>query len=277
MDETEESDSYSDDSEECLNMLVNTVKSNKSNNLIYAKVKFIVNEESKKVKCFCDTGSTCNVIGRQQLEEIYGNEQKLSKTTVILRAFGGNLIQPMGSVIVKCQTEGITKKVRFQVVKKSQIPLLSASTCQGLNLIQVKSTNAIESMSTSEKILNEFAEIFEGDGKLEGAVHLEIDANIKPVQEHPRRIPITVRNELAELLEDLEKRGIVKKVNKHTDWTSNCLIVRRNGKIRLCMDPFELNKALKRSNFQIPTIEEILPDLTDYVRCKKWLLATVTG
>ena len=34
------------------------------------------------------------------------------------------------------------------------------------------------------------------------------------------------------------------------------------NKLRLCIDPRDLNKAIKRPKYQIPTLEEILPTLT---------------
>ena len=36
-----------------------------------------------------------------------------------------------------------------------------------------------------------------------------------------------------------------------------------NGKLRVCIDPQHLNRALKRSHYQLPVIEDILPKLTD--------------
>ena len=36
-----------------------------------------------------------------------------------------------------------------------------------------------------------------------------------------------------------------------------------NGKLRVCIDPKHLNKALKRSHYPLPVIEDILPELTD--------------
>lgn len=36
-----------------------------------------------------------------------------------------------------------------------------------------------------------------------------------------------------------------------------------NGKLRVCIDPQHLNKALKRSHYPLPVIEDILPELTD--------------
>jgi len=55
---------------------------------------------------------------------------------------------------------------------------------------------------------------------------------------------------------------VVKKVTEPTDWISSEVVVWKGNKLRLCIDPKDLNKALKRSHYPIPTIEEILPELT---------------
>jgi len=41
------------------------------------------------------------------------------------------------------------------------------------------------------------------------------------------------------------------------EWASNLVIIRKSDKtLRLCIDPSELNKSLKRGNYLIPTFEE---------------------
>ena len=43
-----------------------------------------------------------------------------------------------------------------------------------------------------------------------------------------------------------------------TDWVSSIVISRRrNGKLRICLDPKDLNKAIKRCHHKTPTLEEI--------------------
>ena len=36
-----------------------------------------------------------------------------------------------------------------------------------------------------------------------------------------------------------------------------------NGKLRVCIDPQHLHKALKRSHYPLPVMEDILPELTN--------------
>ena len=52
-------------------------------------------------------------------------------------------------------------------------------------------------------------------------------------------------------------------MNAPTDWVSNVVIATKpSGDLRICIDPKELNKALKRERYPIPVIEHVLPELT---------------
>ena len=104
--------------------------------------------------------------------------------------------------------------------------------------------------------------MFEGLGCLPGEYHLEVDPNITPVKHTPRRVAIPLKAELKAHIEELEKMQVLKKVTEPTDWISSEVVVRKGSKLRLCIDPKDLNKALKRSHYPMPTIEEILPELS---------------
>jgi len=41
------------------------------------------------------------------------------------------------------------------------------------------------------------------------------------------------------------------------------VVVRKPGKLRLCIDPKDLNKVIKRPHYPLPTIEDIRPKLTN--------------
>lgn len=63
-------------------------------------------------------------------------------------------------------------------------------------------------------------------------------------------------------LRELGEQGIIQKVVEPTAWVSSVVVNEKcNGKIRLCLDPQPLNKALIRYHYSIPTIEKVLPDL----------------
>ena len=60
----------------------------------------------------------------------------------------------------------------------------------------------------------------------------------------------------------MEADEVVAKVYKPTEWVHNPVIVEKNnGKLRMRLDPRELNKYLKREHFQLPTWKEIASPL----------------
>ena len=57
---------------------------------------------------------------------------------------------------------------------------------------------------------------------------------------------------------------MIKKEEEPTDWVSSLVVTEKpSGKLRVCIDPQHLSKALKRSYYPLPVIEDILPELAD--------------
>ena len=57
--------------------------------------------------------------------------------------------------------------------------------------------------------------------------------------------------------------GVLVPVDEPTDWVSNLVIATKaSGDLRLCLDPKQLNKALKRERYALPVIDDVLPDLS---------------
>ena len=68
-------------------------------------------------------------------------------------------------------------------------------------------------------------------------------------------------------LDDMEKRRVICKVEQPTDWVNSIAIVEKpDGSFRFCLDPRQLNKAIKREHFQLRTIE----DITTRMANAKW-------
>ena len=57
----------------------------------------------------------------------------------------------------------------------------------------------------------------------------------------------------------MENEGIITRVSKPTEWTSSIVLVRKaNNDIRICLDPTDLNKAIKRPRYPLPTVNDVL-------------------
>ena len=85
-----------------------------------------------------------------------------------------------------------------------------------------------------------------------------------PVVHPPRRVPISMKDVIKAELDEMEKDNIITKIKgEPTAWV-NSLVYRRksNGRLRICLDPKDLNKAILREHHVSPTLEELLPKLS---------------
>ena len=63
-------------------------------------------------------------------------------------------------------------------------------------------------------------------------------------------------------LERMEQLDVIERVYKPTDWVNSMVIVTKpNGKLRICIDPRDLNKAIKCGYYPMKTIEEVVTRL----------------
>ncbi|CAB4034914.1 Hypothetical predicted protein, partial [Paramuricea clavata] len=228
-----------------------------------------------------DCGSTCNVISYKEYCKIaQDGNPKLQKTDAKLRLYDGSVMLPLGCCELRCNQPASSYLLKFQVVDSNQKPLLSAATCEQLGLLTVNHQERVNALTVQkdtpvttkvtssplpqECILNKYSDVFNGLGTFPGEYHMDIDTKVKAVQAQPRRVAVALKSELKKEIEEMERRGVIAKVTTSTEWISSMVAVRKpSGKLRICIDPKDLNKALLRPHYPIPTIDEILPRLAN--------------
>ena len=78
-------------------------------------------------------------------------------------------------------------------------------------------------------------------------------------------IPISllaVQQELRQRLQELVNMKVLSPVKEPTQWINSMVIVKKPNKLRICPDLKDLSKAIKRPHYPIPTIDDILPQLS---------------
>ena len=138
------------------------------------------------------------------------------------------------------------------------VPYLQA--CQNLNL--VKKIDSVVTGSqvplTKADIVNDYPNVFKGLGSMDGTYHIELDETVEPVIHPPRKVPYSLLGRLQDRLKELEILDVIQKVDRPTKWVNSLVIVeKRNGSLRLCLDPRDLNRAIRREHYRIPTAEDI--------------------
>ena len=92
---------------------------------------------------------------------------------------------------------------------------------------------------------------------LKGQYHIRLEDNAVPVQYSPRRVPATLAEQIKATL-DLVKQQIIAPVTEPTPWINSMVVVpKKNGTLRICLDPKDLNCYTQREHYQLPTIEVI--------------------
>lgn len=86
--------------------------------------------------------------------------------------------------------------------------------------------------------------------------------NQVPVVHAARRVPISVKNKLKKTLDAMENEKIITPISTPTDWVSSMVVVeKKDGSLRICLDPKDLNASIKRSHYQIPVLDEVTSQL----------------
>ncbi len=107
-----------------------------------------------------------------------------------------------------------------------------------------------------EKYPNQFDKI----GSFKGTAKLILKEGANPFIDPPRKCNIHIKDKLQNELNKLVNQGVLRKVEEHMDWCSNLAFsMKKDGSLRICLDPQKLNASLKRCPHKIPTLEELNP------------------
>ncbi len=123
---------------------------------------------------------------------------------------------------------------------------------------EINARDASNNVRSVDDLKKQYPGCFDTIGNFPGTFHITLEENASPTIHPPRKCPIHVKQDLQNELHKMEELGVITKVTQPTDWVNSLAYSRKsNGKLRVCLDPKDLNKAIKRVHHKIPTIEEI--------------------
>ena len=112
-------------------------------------------------------------------------------------------------------------------------------------------------------ILTDYADVFAGLGLIPGECKLHLDPNAVPVVHPPRRVPIVIPDLFKKEVDRMEKAQVIAKVTTPTKWVNSLVAFEKaSGKLRLCLDPQDLNNAILRPHYPMRMIDDIMQQLT---------------
>ncbi len=246
-------------------------------------------ENSRQLSAACkiDSGAEANIITKSLYRQLYPSEHRLNKPVVQLMAYGGNVIPNLGSCDVCVQNPNgedfLMIKVEVADINASTPVIISNITAQTLGLLKLNwpvttSNNAAANNETvklvdtdgkqhpfpltKEYLMKEYKDVFTGIGCFPGdPFHIETDPNVLPIQHPPRQVPVHVQPAYESELKHLVEKGILCEVHdEYTPWVNSTVVVNKpNGKIRICLDPRDLNQAILRNPYYVRTVDDVIP------------------
>ncbi|XP_062558257.1 uncharacterized protein K02A2.6-like [Armigeres subalbatus] len=99
---------------------------------------------------------------------------------------------------------------------------------------------------------------------------IQIDANIAPVVQVARRLPVSMEADVEEAIRGLLEKDIIERAQGPLSWVSPLVPIRKaDGKIRLCVDMRAANRAVKRENYPMPNIDAAITSITKVTKLSK--------
>ena len=163
-------------------------------------------------------------------------------------------LDTLGKFEASINLAGKDVTAEFIVIRNEGRPIMGRKTAMELDALRLGPQ--VNVVSTPD-LVDKYKACFEGVGKS----HLNKEVN--PVVQHPRRVPFSLREKVESKLHELEQLDIIEKVKGPTPWVSPIVVVPKpSGEIRLYVDMRRANEAIVRERHPIPTVDEVLQDMT---------------
>ena len=225
-----------------------------------------VGKASNKVKFQLDPGSQVNT-----LCEKYVHDSCIQKTSKTLKSWDGSLTQALGESKLLVTNPKSNKQVllKFVIVPNDRSCLLGMKTCESLNFVSINRSEfmvgSLEGSLDEKQLVMQYPSVFDGKlGTLAGKVTLRMRDGAVPKVVPARNIPFAIKDEVHGELLRLVELGVIKPVDIPTPWVSQMVCARKpTGKLRVCIDPAELNHFLLREHYRLPTMEDVLDKFSE--------------
>ena len=193
------------------------------------------------------------------VKKIVGSNLQINAHTHNLVSYSEDNLTVLGTA--KLPVKSKTDVEHELIVETNQPELSGLTSSQDLGVIKVVMVAKTEEKQTKpdkgeevtklseelkEEVLEKYTQVFTGLGRLETPYQIEVHPTVTPAVNPPRTVPAALRDRVKDELDDMEKRGVIRKVEELTDWVGSMTIVEKpNGSLRICLDPRHLNKAIK--------------------------------
>ena len=181
------------------------------------------------------------------------DKPRLEPTAVRLNSVGGQL-KACGQFLAITKHKNTVYRFNIIVIAgQNAINLLSRDVATDMEL--VCRLEQINTSDTDTKI---------GLMKTDSvAIKLKVGAQLLCLTT-ARRVPFPLMGAVKAELDRMVTSGVIRAVTEPTDWCSAMVpVIKKTGAVRICVDLKQLNTAVRREHFMLPSLEDISPKLAD--------------
>ncbi|XP_071944705.1 uncharacterized protein [Antedon mediterranea] len=235
---------------------------------VFTNVKIEINRNKPTfLKVKVDTGAEGNILPLRMYRAMFPknmsnnvpNDKYVNKSNVKVTAYNGAQIKHYGYIHIPCYFNNLHTNAKFYIAEVQGPAIMGLPTLKTLKIIQINCAVEVnDKIKDVEDIKRLYPDRFEGIGKFEGTYKIVIDETVPPVIHAPRSCPLAIKNDIKAELDEMMRLNVIQKVEKPVDWVSSLAYSQKpNGRWRICLDPKDLNKAIKRTYHHTPTLDEI--------------------
>ena len=239
--------------------MIETITEDDKTNVNAFEATAIIKIEGSDVRVKLDTGAEVNIMPKRVYDQLKKSNKKITKASVKLHGYGAHDISVIGKSRLEYSVNDVPKSTEFYVAHTKNKTIFGLKCCRDVMLVKimdeinekfadkktdeenqkniieenVKRINGKKGDDLKQEILKLYAEVFTGLGRLEPLCHIQLKENSTPVIHALRKIPFSLRSKIKKELDD------------------------RDGSLRLCLDPKDLNKVIKREHFELISFEDI--------------------
>ena len=219
----------------------------------------------------------------------------IKSCNAVLKSYVGNTITNLGTSTLKITFKSNSASASFNIVEAhSHSSIISCQLAQELGIITVNIQESCTSqarpqahpgapvMSLSKStVLEEYQDCFDKICRFPGdKYHIQLIDNPRPVAHPPLTVPVHILPLYKAELDKIVADDIITEVTEPTDWVNS--IVRNvtsdgRERVRLCLNPKDLSKNIRREHYYSRSIDEILPLLHGKNFSPLWTRQKATG
>ncbi|CAC5389959.1 unnamed protein product [Mytilus coruscus] len=174
---------------------------------------------------------------------------EITDSRKVLKSYTGHKIQQIGKIRLPVVFKDREICKTFEIIIWNMDNIISGDFAESLNLVKrIDRIDTIEEIAKPNELLHDFPELVKTSGTLPGEYRLTIAENAKGVVHAPRRIPAAI---------NMEENVYITKVEEPTEWVSSMVVAVKKDKVRICIDPKDLNEVIQRENYPLKTIEDL--------------------